>query len=168
MPEQQTIVPKETMSFEGVFSIRELRNIIMDWMSAKAYIPVEEKAQQVIKKNAKFFEFKFKPYKKLSDYAKCLIKITISAFNCKDVIVPVAGKKRKMQDGKVLVKVEGILETDYEAKWEIHSVWYAVRVIAEKYVLAPFISHHAEYVKDETHQIISQIRSYLNLQKRIK
>ena len=167
MPEQQTIVPKETISFEGVFSIKELRNVVVDWMFAKAYVPIEEKAQQVIKKDKKFFEFKFKPYKKLSDYAKCLIKMTISAYDCKDVMVTIHGKKKKMLDGKVIVKVEGILETDYESKWE-HPWLYAVRVIAEKYIIAPFVSHHASYVKSEAHQIISQIRGYLNLQKRVK
>ncbi|MBD3361239.1 hypothetical protein GF358_00435 [Candidatus Woesearchaeota archaeon] len=167
MPEQQTIVPKETISFEGIFSIKELRDLIMDWIFAKAYVPIEAKAQQVFKKDAKFFEFNFKPYKKLSDYAKSVIKITVSAFDCKDVNVTIAGKKKKMQEGKVVIKVEGILETDYEAKWE--KPWlYAMRVIAEKYILAPFISNHAKYVENETHQIISQIRGYLNISKRYK
>jgi hypothetical protein len=167
MPEQQTVVPKEAILFEGVFSIKDLRNVVVDWIFAKAYIPIEEKAQQVIKKDKKYFEFKFKPYKKLSDYAKCLIKITLSAYECKDVMVTVRGKKKKMLDGKIIIKVEGILETDYEAKWE-HPWLYAIRVIAEKYIIAPFVSHHANYVKSETHQIISQIRGYLNLQKRVK
>lgn len=167
MPELQTIVPKEKIAYEGIFSIKELRDIIMDWMFAKAYVPIEEKAQQVIKKDVKFFEFKFKPYKKLSDYAKCVIKITVSAGDCRDVMVSVSGKKKKMNEGKVLISVEGVLETDYEAKWE--QPWlYAVRVIAEKYILSPFISHHAKYVANDAHQIISQIRGYFNLQRRMK
>lgn len=167
MPEIKTVVPKEKIVYDGIFSVKELRDVIMDWIFAKAYIPIEEKAQQVVKKEAKFFEFNFKPYKKLSDYAKCVVEITVSASDCKDVIVTIADKKRRMNDGRVIISVEGLLETDYEAKWE--KPWlYAIRVIAEKYILAPFISHHERYVADETHQIISQIRGYLNLQKRMK
>lgn len=166
MAEIQTIVPKTKIAFEGIFSIKELRDLVMDWIFAKAYVPIESKAQQVVKKDAKFFEYKLAPYKKLSDYAKCVVKIVISASNCKDVVVTVAGKKRKMQEGKVLVMVEGLLETDYEAKWEVPWL-YAIRVIAEKYIIAPFISHHSSYVASETGQVISQIRGYFNLQKKM-
>jgi len=166
MAEVRTVVAKTRIAFEGIFSIKEVRDLIMDWIFAKAYVPIEAKAQQVVKKDSKFFDYRLAPYKKLSDYAKCVVKIVISASNCKDVVVTVAGKKRKMQEGKVLVVVEGLLETDYESKWE-HPWLYAIRVIAEKYILSPFVSHHEKYVESETNQIISEIRSYFNLQKKM-
>jgi len=168
MAEIQSVVPKQKISYKGIFSIKELRDIIMDWIFSKAYVPIEGKVQQVVKKDAKFFEYKFAPDKKLSDYAKAVVKIVVSASDCKDVLAVIAGKKRKMLDGKVIVAVEGLLHTDYESKWEKSGWLYALRIIFEKYVLSPFISHHAKYIENDTNQLVAQIRSYFNLQKKMR
>jgi hypothetical protein len=167
MAEAQTVVPRETISFEGFFSVKEVHDLIMDWIFTKGYVPVESKAQQVVKKDAKFFEYTFIPFKKLSDYAKSCAKIVVSASDCKDIIAEIAGKKKKMQDGKVLITVEGILETDYESKWEKTGWLYAFRVIFEKYVISPFISDFEKTVSGDVGHLIAQLRGYFNLQKKL-
>jgi len=167
MPETNTVVPKDTISFEGIFSVKEVRDIVMDWIFGKGYVPIEAKAQQVVKKDAKFFEFTLMPFKKLSDYAKSVVKIVVSAGDCRDIIVTVAGKKRKMQEGKILVTIEGLLETDYEAKWELPFL-YAFRVIFEKYIISPFISDYEKHVAGDANLLISQVSAYFNLQKKMK
>lgn len=167
MAEIQTVVPKETLSVEGIFSIKEVHDIVMDWIFTKGYVPIEAKAQQVVKKDAKFFEYTFIPFKKLSDYAKSVAKIVVSASDCKDLVVEVAGKKKKMQDGTVIITVEGLLETDYESKWEKTGWLYAFRVIFEKYIISPFISDFEKHTIDDVQHLISQLRGYLNLQKKL-
>lgn len=166
MAEVQTVVPKETLMFEGIFSVKEVHDVVMEWIFTKGYVPIESKAQQVVKKDSKFFEYTFLPYKKLSDYAKSCARIVVSASDCKDIVVEVAGKKRRMQDGKLVVTVEGTLETDYEAKWE-YSFLYAFRVIFEKYIISPFISDYEKHTAGDVQHLISQLRGYLNLQKKL-
>ena len=167
MAEVQTVVPKETLIFEGIFSVKEVHDVVMDWIFAKGYVPIESKAQQVVKKESRFFEYTFIPFKKLSDYAKSCAKIVVSASDCKDIVVDVAGRKRKMQDGKVVITVEGILETDYESKWEKSGWLYAFRVIFEKYIISPFISDFEKHTIGDVEHLISQLRAYLNLQKKL-
>lgn len=166
MAEVQTVVPKETLMFDGIFSIKEVHDVVMEWIFTKGYVPIESKAQQVVKKDSKFFEYTFLPYKKLSDYAKSCARIVVSASDCKDIVVEIAGKKRKLQEGKIVITVEGILETDYESKWE-YSFLYAFRVIFEKYIISPFISDYEKHTVSDVDHLISQLRAYLNLQKKL-
>lgn len=167
MAEVQTVVPKESLSIEGIFSVKEVHDVIMDWIFTKGYVPIESKAQQVVKKDSKFFEYTFMPFKKLSDYAKSEAKIVVSAFDCKDIVVEVAGKKRKMQEGRIIVTVEGLLVTDYESKWEKTGWLYAFRVIFEKYIISPFISDFEKQAVGDVNHLISQLRGYFNLQKKM-
>ncbi|MBW2969720.1 hypothetical protein KY319_01215, partial [Candidatus Woesearchaeota archaeon] len=103
--------------------------------------------------------------KKLTDYAKSIIKIRMQFSDVKDVVVDKDGKKTKIQEGKAVIIFDGILETDYEHRWEGKPIFYFLRTVFEKYVYTPFISGFERGVKEDTMALKNNMKAYLGLTK---
>lgn len=163
MAERRLIVDKERVTYEGLFSIKEVHDIIVSWIKEKGYWPVEKKHTEGVKGEGKHIDIEMWPYKKVTDYAKHIIVIRLMATDVKDVVVEIEGKKKKLNQGKLQIVFDAYLETDYESAWETKAIFYVVRTIFEKYVYTPFLSGFERNLKNDVNHLKSQIKGYLNL-----
>ena len=81
------------------------------------------------------------------------------------IIIEKDGKKVKMQEGKIIFIFDGILETDYEHRWESKPIFYVMRTVFEKYVYTPFISGFERGVKEDLMGLKNNVKAFLNLTK---
>jgi len=107
----------------------------------------------------------FEPFRKFTDYAKSIVKIRAQFQKVKDVVVERDNKKVKLQEGTVLISFDGILETDYEHRWESKPVFYVLRTVFEKYLYRPFISGFERGVREDTMALKNNLKAFLNLTK---
>ncbi|RLE47089.1 hypothetical protein DRJ25_03250 [Candidatus Woesearchaeota archaeon] len=165
MVERQIIVDGARISYKGVFDPKGVMKVINDWASDKGYFMVEESHIESLTDEGKFAEIKMEPFKKLTDYAKSVIRIRITIDKAKDVVIEKDGKKVKLYDGEIKFLFDGLLDTDYEERWEGKPIFYFLRILFEKYVYAPFISRHAKIVAGDLEFLKTNLKSYLNLYK---
>ncbi|MBW2973417.1 hypothetical protein KY346_03415 [Candidatus Woesearchaeota archaeon] len=165
MSEKTTITGKEQIRYDGLFSVKELYKLIEDWVNSKGYMPVETSIEESVTKEGKVITAKLEPFKKLTDYAKAVIKIDIMISDCKEVEVKRAGKKQKLNKGTVLIEIQSIMETDYEHRWEMKPWLYVLRTVFEKYIYTPFLSGFKKAIREDTDHLKDQIKAYLNLYK---
>jgi len=165
MSEKVTVTGKETISYEGLFSVKELYKLIEDWVSNKGYLPVEMAIEEVVTKSGKVITVQLEPFKKLTDYAKAIIKINLMISDCIEVEVDRAGKKQKLNKGKVMIEIQSLLETDYEHRWEMKPWMYVLRTVFEKYIYTPFLSGYKKALREDTDHLKDQIKAFLNLYK---
>ncbi|MBI4145970.1 hypothetical protein HY489_01385 [Candidatus Woesearchaeota archaeon] len=165
MSERIVIVDKEKIAYEGVFNAKETIATIKTWFSDKRYNPIEKRHTESIRPEGKYILLEFAPFFKFTDYAKSMLEIRVEFNEVKDVVVERDGKKQKLQEGKIFMQFTGILETDYEHRWETKPVFYFLRILFEKYVYTPFISGYERRIKEDISNLKSQIRGYLNLQQ---
>ncbi len=165
MPEKRPVVEGESISYEGIFVLKDVYKMLYEWMGDKGYVPVEKRTHESVTKAGKHVEVDFEPYKKYTDYAKSVIRIKLSATNLTDAEVTRDGHKKKMQKGKLHVAFDSWLETDYEARWETGAVFYVLRTIFENYVYTPFLSGFVSGVREDTNFLKEQLKAYLNLER---
>lgn len=134
MAEKYIVIEGEAVSFEGVFSLKDLLAAIKDWSDDKAYDLQEKKRTLSMKEEGKFGVIEFLDASPVSEYTKIAIKIKIELEKVKDTLVEVHKKKKKLQQGKVSVKFEGFIETDYEGRWEKKPLLMFVRSLFDKYI----------------------------------
>jgi len=163
MGEKRIIVEKETISYEGLLDVKELYKLINEWSDSKDYVPVEKSCQECVSKVGKCVECEMEPFKKLTDYAKSVIKINVKVDECVDVKVKRAGKEQKLQKGKLTVEFKGTLETDYEHRWERYSWMYVIRGLFEKYFWTPLFSGFEKVVREDIDHLKSEVAGFLNL-----
>ena len=165
MPEREVVVDKLRLTYEGIFSVSELYKLIDEWFRWKGYDKRENKNIEIVKPEGKFIEIELEPWKKVTDYAKNVIKIRIQMSDIRDVEVEKDNTKLKLNQGKVHFVFDGYLETDYEARWEGKPIFYFLRTIFDKYFYRPFTAGFERGVKEDLMHLHSQIKAFLNLYK---
>lgn len=165
MGEKEIVSPKEIVSFEGIFSAAELFRLIDEWLLDKGYDRKEGKHTETIKPEGKYVELGLDPSKGLADYAKATLKIKITLAGIKDVIVTRDTTKQKMNQGKVTVAFEGILETDYEGRWEGKPIFLFIKILYDKFIYKTFTGGFETVIRQDVAFLKSQVKAYLNLQK---
>lgn len=165
MVERQIIVDGARLNYTGVFDPKGIMKVIMDWVNDKGYFMDEKSHTESVTDEGKFAEIKLDPFKKLTDYAKSIIRIRITIEKAKDVVIDKDGKKIKLYDGEIKFLFDALLDTDYEGRWEGKPVFYFIRVLFEKYVYAPFVSKFAKQISDDFNVLKTNLKSFLNLYK---
>lgn len=165
MATREPIVSQQRVTYEGLFSFAELMRHIDDWYTTKGYMPVEKKTIESVKPDGKYIEYWFAPYKKINDYVKFIIWIRVLGSDLKEKEVERDGRKEMLVEGKVQFVFDSFIETDWEHRWETKPMFYFFRTVWDKYVFKPFLSGYPSMVKEDTHDLINQTKSFLNLYK---
>lgn len=161
MGEKQKYLVK-TVSYDGIFNYRDLFRVIDVWQREKFYDKWEARNEQYVTPHGLTIETEFKPWKKVTDYFKIIVKIEINASGLKEVEVEMDGKKVKMQQGKVSIKLTGYLVVDYFHKWN-KPLLYFLRDIYDKYVYWRITKKYIDMVLDDVQSLYEHIRTYLNM-----
>ena len=163
MAERLIVVDKERLEYTGLFDAKEVFKVMQQWATDKGYWLIEKRHGEATKPEGKYIDMEFEPFKKFTDYAKSVIKIRAQFQDIKDVTIERDGRKVKTQDGKIIIILDGILETDYEHSWETKPVFYVLRTIFEKYVYTPFVSGFERGVKEDVMALKNNLKAFLNL-----
>ena len=165
MPEREIVVDKDKITYEGLFHAKEVVQLIKDFARDKGLEYGEPKHTESVLPEGRFIELEIKLDRNITDYAKKVYMLKIQMHNVTEKVVERAKKKQKVHHGKVLVTMDGILETDYEKRWEVKPVFYLVRVLFERYVYSPYMNQFREEIRKDLKHLKDNIGAYLNLYK---
>ena len=165
MVERTVLVDKQEMHYEGIFSVKGLYELIDDLIRKSGYTKRELKNTEIVKKDGRFIEVGIEPWKRLSDYAKSVIKIKMTLENIKDLEIEKEGLRRSINQGKVSFVFDAYVETDFEHKWENTPGFFFVRVLFDKYIFKPFTTDYQGMVMKDFKHYVNEIRAFLNLHK---
>ncbi len=165
MSEKEIVSPESTVSYEGLFEPKELFRIIQKWLKENHHDFVEKEAFEKAIDNKRFVKYSLESFKKINDYAKFIIKLKITLSNLEDVVVEHENQKLPMCKGKVSVSLTGILESDYENRWETKPVYFFLRTVFNKFIFKTEMSYLKNRLKGEINGLKFEIKSFLNLYK---
>ena len=161
MAERELIVDKERVEYSGPFEMLDFYKLFEAFAVDKNYDRKELKHSESVTKEGKFIEIELEPWKLLTDYAKSIIHVRIQLSNVKDIMV--SGKK--LQTGNIKMIFDGILETDYEARWEGKPLLLFLRTLYDKFIYKTISGGFEKIVKDDTMHLIDLANSFLGLYK---
>lgn len=163
MAERDFVVDHMRLSYEGVFKVQDLYKLIDSWLREKGYDKREKRMAEKVAPDGKFIEWEIEPWKKITDYAKIVIKLRVIMSDIKEIDVEIDGNKIKMNQGKADFVFDGFMETDYENRWESKPMWVFLRTIFDKHLLRPYTQGYYNAVLDDVNEIHTRIKSFLNL-----
>lgn len=103
--------------------------------------------------------------KKLTDYARSEIDIRIQIRDAKEKIAEIGNKRKKIMEGHVAMIFDGIVATDYEARWEGKPLFFFLKNLFERYVFTPIAAAWKKQVRDETTHLIDNVKAFFNMRK---
>ncbi len=163
MAEKKIVVENLKIEYEGLFSIAELYKLIDRWFKDQGYDKKEIKNIEQVGHEGKYIELELVPWRNVSDYVKYEIKLRLFARNVKEVDVEKDGVKVKLNQGKVLIIIDGYFTTDHEGRWESRPTMFFWRTILDKYFYrGPLVKLESGLV-EEISNLHTTLKAFLNL-----
>ena len=100
MVERETVIDKLRLTYEGLFVATDLYQMIDNWFRQKAYDKRENKNIEKVTPDGKYIEIELEPWKKITDYARIVIKIRLIMNDVKEIEMEKDGLKVRMNQGK--------------------------------------------------------------------
>ncbi len=163
MAERRLVIDHMTLSYDGLFDLHELYSLVNQWLKDKGFDLREQRNQEQVRPNGKFIEVEMLPWKRITDYARHVIRLNIKVLNMKDVIVEEDGKRVKLNKGTIRVVMDGYLDTDYEDRWESKPFYFFIRTLFDKFVYRTYSTQYEELLVENCLQLHSTMKAFLNL-----
>ena len=164
MSEKKNVFASE-MKYSGILDFREFYKFCYEWLSDEEDLDIiETKYEEKIKGNEKELVIKWTADKKLTDYFKKEFMIEFTIRKMKDVEIAQDGKKIKMNEANVKVKVKGNLIKDYDGKFEKDAYRKFLRGIYEKWVIASQVQQFEVHIINKSDEFLLQAKAFLDLE----
>ncbi|MBT3408080.1 hypothetical protein HOK68_00075 [Candidatus Woesearchaeota archaeon] len=162
MGEKRKIFTKK-IEYSGLLDLKDLHKVIKDFFESKQYGYDDPEYEETAKEDSKSFKMKIEFEKDLSDYLKHIFKIKFEANEIKNVEVERAEHKVLMQDAKIKIEIEGIIETDYGDAWNFNKNWFFIKTVFNKIVMSKELEPDNELMIQVGNELLSRIKGFLNL-----
>ena len=106
--------------------------------------------------------------RRLTDYYKAVIKIKWKTLGLTEVEVEVDGKRKTMNKlAELSMELKGILERDYESKWEHSAMEKFFKDIYHKYVVIERTREKEEFIREAVQEFKDEMKAFLELTARM-
>jgi hypothetical protein len=165
MFETKTLIWMRPLKYSGLVDLRGLYAIMDKWMAENHYNKNERRNHESVSEEGKQIILEELPWKKLSDYAKCEMRIYIEMTNLKEEVVTRNGLKHKYFHGDIFFSFDCYLVTDYEGHWESKPAYYFLRFIVDKFVYKSYTGRFEQEATSDCNEFINEIKAYLNMER---
>jgi hypothetical protein len=166
MAEKEDIFSSK-IKYEGLFDFKEFYRFCYQWLIEEMQLDVfEDKYAEKISGDSKGIKIEWTGVRKITDYFKYSVKINFEILNLTSVEVTQGGKKVKMNNGSVEVKVKGTLIRVYEGKFERTASQKFMRSIYEKWVISSRVEQFETKLISDCNEFLAQAKAFLDLEGR--
>jgi len=162
MPEVDYAVPAYSplvVSQEAVFNVSDLYKHIKAWFDFHGYDFYEKQYIDKDLEDGKEFKLKWVTEKKIDDYLRVHIDMTIKF----EKVSSVKTKKGMMNKGKVTFKFESFLEKDWDDKWSRNFFYLFMRECYDKFVAGNYMDAKMEELRKQTYEVYNEVKAFLKL-----
>ncbi|MCH7850406.1 MAG: hypothetical protein IH845_02070 [Nanoarchaeota archaeon] len=163
MAAKKTVVDKKIKQV-GYFNYKDLYGFIFDYIKGLGYVVKEKKYEEKETAGGKEVVIEWNAFKKMTDYYRGRIQVKWHILNMKDAEIERDGRKEQTNKGEVKIEFKGIMERDYEDKWEDTPFWKYMRGTYDKYIAKTLNDEYEDDLEDEVNDIIEQTKAFLQLQ----
>lgn len=156
-------ISKEQFTHDGLMDFRGFYSFAHRWLREEEYGVSEDKYSEKVSGNSKDITAEWKAVRKLSDYFKIEVKIEIRVWGLTDVEVTIDGQKKKMNKGRMEVKITGVLVKDWDSKWETSTFSRFMRDVYNKYIIPARVDAMEDKVRGEMIRLKEEIKGFLEL-----
>lgn len=159
-----SLIYEGKVAHSGIFDFKDVYKFLYEWLTSYEYTVIEKKYSEKIKPEGKEIEAAWICLRKVSDYFRNRIKITIRIQKMVSVEVTRETMKVKRDKGDLEIKFTAYLERDYEHKFEANPIAKFLRGIYDKYIIPNRITRYEDALGTEVDEMIAQAKAFLALE----
>lgn len=153
------------MKYVGVFPYSDLYKFCYDWLLEETELDplIEKEYSEKIKGSTKEVKIKWEGKKEFTDYFRMTIKAEFHILAMTEVEINQGGQKIKANKGDVKLTVKGILERDYDGKFETSAWGKFIRSVYEKWIISTRVKEFEDKVSSKCDEFLTQTKAFLDL-----
>ena len=165
MGEHRILVDKLKLEYEGALVANDVFRIITDFLQNRGYEMLPASETEVHTPQGKGVDWYIAPWKKITDYVRLEMKVTVLMHNLVKKEVTIEGKKAKIDNGKVIVVIHGNIEYDYDRRWEDKPMFLFIRTIVNKYVFPTYTKKFEQLLIDDANNVYGSLQDFFNMSR---
>jgi len=162
------IVDHDKIDYSGPFELNSLLRTIESFIFERGFDKRHEKDFEQNTPNGKFIEWQISPWKWITDYARYIIKVRVLGYELVKADVAMHGKKTKVDNGRVIIVIDGFVEYDLQNKWEQNPVFHFLRSIYDNFIFKTYTEKFEQTLVHDINHLHDHIEKFLNIYRHYK
>ncbi len=162
------IVEHDKIEYSGPFDGSGLFKAIDYFLYERGFDKRQEKDFEQNTPEGKFIEWQISPWKRITDYIRHMVKIRVLGYNIARADVAHNGKKAKIDNGRVLIIIDGFIEHDYYSFWEDRPMLHFLRTIYDYFVFKIYTERFEQRLIHDINQLHEHIEKFFNVYRHYK
>ena len=165
MSDVHTVVDHLRIEYDGPLNVEEFFSAVERHLKERAFQKGEPKTFEAHNKDGISIDWFINPWKKITSEQRFIIKVEAQFRRLRKIIVPQkTGRPMQLFTGNVLIWIDGLLEHDYEHRWEERPMLQFVRWIFDRFFYLAYTERFEQRLTSDVHKLYRFIENYLNMQ----
>ena len=163
MSEIRLVIDQTKLTYEGIFNLKGLYEMITQFFYEKGGDYEEKLNTEQIFPHGRNIKIELAPYKNITDYFKLIYRIRIYGTGIKNVELEQDGAKIPLNDGKLMIIIDGYIMSDRYRKWEHKPIQWFFRALADKYIFKGHYLKAEQWLMSDVDDLYLRLKSFLNV-----
>lgn len=163
MSEKKIIVDGLRFNYKGPFDIIEFYDEVEKWIREQGMEKEIKKKMEHVEAKGKRIEWTIECWKMAMRNAKIVVRLRTLFTNVVEVEIVKDKAKRKLNQGNVLVTIDGFLESHFKHHWTTKPWYYFMRGLVDKFIWPVWIERFDKKVSDSAYDLHHRLTSFFNL-----
>ena len=165
--ERWLVVNGRTLTYSGIFHIKELFSTINISLQKKGYTLKEKRNEEVVTENGRNIFFELRPYKEMTKQVTLLIKLKINLKNVTQQVQELRGNIFSFDKGDIEIVFDSWSYTDFEDRWAAKALPFTISTVIDKIFLRlPRLQNFRGEVASDTGFVYNAIKELLSSYRR--
>ena len=157
------IVDHEKIDYSGPLEVTNLLRTIENFIWERGFDKRQEKDFEQNTERGKFIEWQIAPWKTITDYTRYIIKVRVLGYDIIKTDVVKNGKKMKVDDGRIIIVIDGFVEYDVESRWEQKPIFHFLRTLYDKFIFKAYTERFEQRLVHDINHLHDHIGKFLNI-----
>jgi len=163
MSELRVTVDHLRLNYNGPFDANALYHLITSFTKEKGFDIELTKEFEHDTARGKQIEWVLKPWKRMSDNVRFIIKVRVLIYDYKKSDVVIQGKKKKLGSGKAVITMDGYTELDEQKRWEAFPMMQAIRAVFINFVNRIYTERFEQRLTYDVYQLYYHLEKFFNM-----
>mgnify|MGYP001573425127 CR=1 FL=1 len=166
MSEKKQVLYDLRTSYNGPFSVEDFYAEVDSWIKEKGFEKDPKKKMEHVTKNGKKIEWVVEAHSHLDDLHHGVVVLRALLDNVKEIVTKKDGKKVRVNNGDVLININGFIESHVHGSfYQTKPIYYFIRTLIDKYIYNFWSGKYDGVVNADCRDLFKRTQSFFNLQK---
>ena len=166
MSEKKQVLYDLRTAYNGPFVVEDFYAEVDNWIKEKGYEKEPKKKMEQVAKNGKKIQWVIEAHSHLDELHHSVIVLRALLDNIREVVIKKDGKKIRINNGDVLINIEGFVQSHVHGSFfQVKPVYYFIRTLLDKYIYNFWSDKYDGVVNSDGRNLFKRMQSFFNVQK---